>query len=292
MIALGAGQTTNTAFIGIQANHGSAPDPLDQIYFNTIQISGTAGVGSIPSFGFLRGDLTASARNQTIDFRNNLITNTRNGGTGAHFAIANNFGATASNTGWPVNASNFNVLNADAATVGHWNGNLSFAGWKTASAGDGSSTSGIAVNFTNPAIGDLHLNMGVTPTQIESGGTPIESTTVDFDQQVRPGPVGSVNGGAFAPDIGADEFDGTYLDVIAPNIVYAALPNTTFTADRTLSATISDFSGVATGGVAPRIYYRKNARCPCSHGHAPWPAARCSAARGPAPSAMPILLVW
>lgn len=257
MIALGSGQATNTTFIGIQGNHGSTPDPVDKIYFNTINIIGTAAAGAQPSFGFLRGDLSATVRNQTVDLRNNLITNTRSGGTGAHFAIANNFGATAGPIGWAANASDFNVLNANAATVGYWNGNLTFPGWKATSASDGNSVSGFDVAYVN-AANDLHLNLSWA-SPMESCGTLIAGTMVDYDQQPRPGPAGSVNDGAFAPDIGADEFDGIHYDALSPTINYTPLPTATLPGNRTVVATIADAGGVAVGIDAPRIYYRKNA---------------------------------
>src|SRR6185295_12507905 len=57
---------------------------------------------------------------------------------------------------------------------------------------------------------DLHLNTGLTNTPLESGGAAV-GVTSDIDGQVRPGPAGSVNGGATAPDLGADEFDGVPL---------------------------------------------------------------------------------
>jgi len=44
--------------------------------------------------------------------------------------------------------------------------------------------------------------MGVTPTLIESGAQPIAGITTDIDNQNRPGPSGSVNGGGFTPDMG------------------------------------------------------------------------------------------
>lgn len=259
MISLGTGQTTNTAFVGILGNHGSTPDPIDNIYFNTINITGTAASGAICSFGIHRGDFTATARNITVDIRNNIITNTRSGGTGSHYAIGNNFNSTSSATGWGTNASNNNVLNANLSTVGYWGAALNFANWKAASSSDANSYSGLTVNYVNP-VSNLHLNMGVTPTAIESGAQTIASVTNDIDGQVRPGPAGSVNGGAFAPDIGADEIDAVYLDAVAPNITYTPLTFTCTTGDRALTATIVDFSGVPTSGtLQPRIYFRKNA---------------------------------
>ncbi len=257
MIALGTGQTTNTAIIGIQSNNGSTPDPISNIYHNTINITGTVAAGAQPSFGIARTDFSATARTAGVDIRNNIITNTRSGGTGSHYAIANNFGATASTVaGW---ASNNNVLNASAAAVGFWNNtSLNFTAWKSTAVSDANSFSGISVTYIN-AANDLHLNMGLTPTVIESGGQNIASVITDFDGQNRPGPTGSVNGGAFVPDLGADEIDAVYLDLVAPIITYTPLNFICTTGDRTLTATIADISGVPTSGaLQPRIYFNKN----------------------------------
>ncbi|WP_317900140.1 T9SS type A sorting domain-containing protein [Aurantibacillus circumpalustris] len=257
-ISLGNGQSSNTSFIGIWGQHGSTPDPTVQVYYNTINIEGTVTSGALPSFGVVRTDFSTAAKTAPYDVRNNIITNTRSGGTGGHYAIANNYGGTASATGWPANTSNYNVLNANPATVGYWTTDQTFSAWKTASAGDAFSYSGITVNYVNSAS-DLHLNMGITPTSIESHAQPIVGITNDIDNQTRPGPVGSVNGGGYAPDIGADEIDGKLLDMEAPVITYTALVGTCTTGDRTISVNITDASGVATtGSLAPRIYYKKN----------------------------------
>src|SRR5205085_10604690 len=53
---------------------------------------------------------------------------------------------------------------------------------------------------------DLHIP-AATAGPLESGGATVGVTT-DIDGDLRPGPTGSVNGGATAPDMGADEFDG------------------------------------------------------------------------------------
>ena len=136
---------------------------------------------------------------------------------------------------------------------------------KTASAGDanGASQSAIPITFVNSAAGDLHLNMGVTLTLLESGGTSIAGVTTDFDNQTRPGPTGSVNGGASNPDYGADEFDGvsafpTVTGIsIAPggNQCVAVSHTVTVTANPTTgtlgSVTINySFNGVAQPGIA------------------------------------------
>ncbi|WP_317898376.1 T9SS type A sorting domain-containing protein [Aurantibacillus circumpalustris] len=210
MISLGNGSSDNTAFVGIMGNLGSSPNPLAQIYYNTINIAGTATSGNHPTFGFMRGDFTATSRTAPIYFRNNLITNSRTGGTGPHCAIGNNYGLTASTQGWSITTSDNNVLNANSTNIGWWTVAKTFSDWKTATGGDVHSLSGIPVTYVN-SVSNLHLNFGVTPTQIESGGQIISGLTNDIDGQNRPGPSGSTNGGALAPDIGADEIDAVLL---------------------------------------------------------------------------------
>jgi hypothetical protein len=52
----------------------------------------------------------------------------------------------------------------------------------------------------------LHIPAG-GPNVLESAGTNVALFTTDYDGNNRPGPTGSVNGGALFYDIGADEFD-------------------------------------------------------------------------------------
>lgn len=257
MISLGSGQTANTAFSGVVLYGGGGTIGL-RMYYNTINITGSVTAGNQSSFCFYRGGYNGFATTWSVDLRNNIFNNDRTGGTGFHCAIANNYASTANTTGWAVNASNYNVLNASTNTAVAWyNAPVSFANWKTTMSCDANSYSGIAVNYVNSA-NDLHLNMGTTPTFIESGGQPIAGFTTDIDGQVRPGPAGSVNGGGFAPDIGADEVDAAFLDAAPPIITHTVLPGTCSTSDRTLSANIVDFSGTNTGSLTPRIYYNKN----------------------------------
>ncbi|MCU0421365.1 MAG: T9SS type A sorting domain-containing protein [Bacteroidia bacterium] len=260
MISLGSGQSTNTTFIGIYGNHGSSPNPVVNIYHNTINISGTVSSGGLPSFGIFRGDFSTTARTMSYDIKNNIITNTRSGGTGKHYAISNGFGATTpSSVGWGPGNSDNNVLNADSLTIGAWGStDYTMAGWRAISTCDLNSYSRIAVAYVN-AANNLRLNMGTNVTAIESGGTVNTGITVDIDNQTRPGPVGSINGGGIKPDIGADEFDGTPLDLIAPIITYNNLSIACNTGNRTVSASIVDITGVnLTGTLVPRIYYKKN----------------------------------
>ncbi|MEI9912786.1 MAG: hypothetical protein WDO71_25955 [Bacteroidota bacterium] len=140
MISLGNGQATNTAFNGIWQQNSAVAYTLNE-YFNTINIEGTAATGAQPSFCHNRSSYSIMTVTTTVDIRNNIFNNTRSGGTGKHYAIGNCYGATAVATGWAANASNYNVLNANAATVGFWTTDQTFSGWQTASASDVNSLS-------------------------------------------------------------------------------------------------------------------------------------------------------
>jgi trimeric autotransporter adhesin len=238
MISLGNAQTTNTEFVGIWNNATSAN--AINVYHNSINIEGNPASGALPSYAFLRGDNSATAITSTVDVRNNIFNNTRSGGTGKHYAIANQ-STVPSATGWGLNASNFNVLNANAATVGLWGStDAAFNAWRIAASSDANSFSAIPVVFVNTATGDLHLNMGVTATPIESGAIAIASVTTDIDNQTRPGPAGSVNGGGTAPDLGADEIDAVpALPVITINSVTPPATSQCATAARLVSVNVT-----------------------------------------------------
>ena len=175
-----------------------------------------------------------------------------------HYAIANGINYSVVSTGWN---SDYNLLNsASAANVGWFSGAAkTFATWKTSALADFNSGSAGALTFANTSIGDLHINMGTTANMVESHGTNIPSVNADIDNEVRPGPIGSINGGGFAPDLGADEFDGNPFDNIPPSIVYTPLLAACGTGDRTFEATLTDPAGIpTTGALMPRVYYRKN----------------------------------
>ncbi|HET6224894.1 MAG TPA: T9SS type A sorting domain-containing protein, partial [Bacteroidia bacterium] len=256
MISLGTSSDANTAFVGIQLNNAAAPDPtIQNIFHNTVNIEGTVTSGAQPSFCFYRGDFSVTAKNLNATVKNNIFTNSRSGGTGSHFAIANNYGATVNASNW---ISDYNVLNATASTIGYWGANKTFSDWKTSSGSDTNSYSGYAIPYVNPAT-DLHLNTGTTGSIVESRGQSGLTILSDIDGDVRPGPVGSTNGGGTAPDIGADEIDGVVYDFIPPAITYTAFTGTCDTTSRTLAVKIIDSGKVyITGPLLPKIYFRKN----------------------------------
>ena len=121
--------------------------------------------------------------------------------------------------------------------------------------------------FINTAVSpyDLHLST-CTPSQCESGGnvvsTPI-SITDDYDGNARYPNAGYPQCSTYAataPDIGADEFAGQFLDQIPPVISYTILGNTNSIANRSFTGvTITDAAGInVTSGTKPRCYYKKS----------------------------------
>lgn len=94
---------------------------------------------------------------------------------------------------------------------------------------------------------DLHIPNGTT-TALEGGGAPLGVAT-DIDAQSR---------NTTTPDIGADEFTGTVVDNVPPTISYS-LP-ADCAASKTITATISDPSGVPTAGLSlPILKWKINA---------------------------------
>jgi len=111
--------------------------------------------------------------------------------------------------------------------------------------------SGFGTN-TNSLVVDPSFNSNTNlKPQLSSpllgAGTTIGGITIDF--------LGVTRGGT--PTIGAYEAG---VDGASPVITYTNLLGTCSTGDRTLTATITDVSGVSiAGALMPRIYYRKNA---------------------------------
>lgn len=166
----------------------------------------------------------------------------------------------STNTGQISSADvNNNDYYVAGGNVGYYNGTArsTLTAWQTATGKDGSSFN---INPAFVSATDVHIVTG-GQNQLESAGSPVAVTgvAIDFDGHARPGPVGSVNGGATAPDIGADEFDGMPADLTPPSISYTALPVKTICIDgKTITATITDPSAVNTAaGTKPRLWFKK-----------------------------------
>ena len=148
-------------------------------------------------------------------------------------------------------------------------------------------------NFPNPAkalsrywtltgtgiTADLTFNY-LDPTDIPGTATEANFVIQKYDGAfTQPG--GTVNTVANTASInGVTSFSDWTLaesgDAISPLITYSSFGNTGSTANRVLSASISDDVAVASGGVSPRIYFRKNA--------GPYSSSQCSLTSGTAQS--------
>ncbi len=232
-IALGTGVTAGT-IRGIDY-FGFTPNTFE-VYHNSVHISGTGVTGSSQTAAFIKRDEVT-----TLNVRNNAFVNTRSNGTGTgnHFAIV------VSNTVATTQTLNFNAYfhSGTGGVLGLWSttNQTTIADWRTASAGDANSINGDP-GFQSAT--DLRPTLG---SPVLGVGTPIGTVTTDFMGNTR---------SATTPSIGAYE---NGADAAGPQISYTALGNiSTFTA-RTLTASISDVSGVPTAGVGlPVLYWRVN----------------------------------
>jgi hypothetical protein len=166
---------------------------------------------------------------------NNIVINNGVGANsyGIYSANVNNIAAAA------VNNNNYFTPNG---VIGFYSGatQATLAGWQTATGKDANSFN-VAPNFVS--ANDLHITTAATP--LESAGAPVGVTLVtnDFDGQVRPGPVGSVNGGGTNPDIGADEFDATPIFAPVVTLVSSTPQNCTTATAHAVSVTVTPGSG-------------------------------------------------
>ncbi len=251
-----SGGTTNTIYnnlIGdLRTPAANAANPLiglnitggttNNIYFNTIYLNGA-------STGALFGSSAISASTTpALTLRNNIFSNTSTV-AGAGLAVAYRRSSTTLTT--YQSASNNNDFNASTIYTDGTNTDVSIAGYKTRVSGRDSASFNEAPMFlstTGSSAQFLHISTA-SPTQLESGGAAISGITDDFDGETR---------NASTPDIGADEFAGIPSDLTAPSISYTALTGTASLANRNLTVTITDASGVAGGANSPRIYFKKS----------------------------------
>lgn len=200
---LGSPVTANKEYDGIYKNTANR----GTITFNTVSVTGsgvTAGTANTYAYRRINGPTTAPADS----VYNNIFANTRSNGagTGVHYAIQVN-----AITGTVENNNDFygNGTGYQMGAVGATN-YATLPLWIAATTFDGNSYASDPMFMSST---NLHIN-NVTQSVLESRGTTM-NINFDYDNQLRPGPVGSVNGGGTAPDIGADEFDGIPVQVDA-----------------------------------------------------------------------------
>jgi hypothetical protein len=202
------------AIRGININSSTGGSNVN-LYYNTIYINASSTGVNFGTTGIFHA-ASATATTAALDMRNNLVVNTSTA-SGTGLIVAYRRSGTALNN--YANTSNNNSFYSGTPSVTNLifndgtNSDQTLATYQSrVSPRDGASLS------QNPTFSSLVGSSPVflhipaaTASLLESGGTTVGSVTVDYDNDARPGPVGSVNGGALAPDIGADEFDGAIL---------------------------------------------------------------------------------
>lgn len=200
-----AGMTNgNNAVVGLDLAGGTTVSAS----YNTIYLANAAAGTNSGSTGIR----VATAPDVTL--RNNLVVNlSTQTGTGVVVAYTR----TTTALGTYNNASNNNAFYSGAPSASNLiffdgtNSDQTLAAFQ-ARVGPARDANSVTENPTFSSINGndpdfLHIP-AATLSFLESGGTTVAGIAVDWDTDARPGPVGSVNGGAVAPDIGADEFDG------------------------------------------------------------------------------------
>jgi len=215
-------------------------------YYNTIYIGGSLTSGNENSYCYVRRSYTT-----TVIFRNNLFFNARTGGTGYHYAIANEIGGS---TGWSSTASNYNsFVSSNANTIGAWGSgtNRTIDQWRTSSGGDkhsyGVTSASITASnlFTSISSGNLNINSGNYEAWLVSGkGIALSGQNTDYEGNTR---ATTIFGGT--TDIGADEF--TAAPPSNPTATIDNAPGSGVTSNFTLFGRRICTINWGTGGVYP-----------------------------------------
>ncbi|MBK9290016.1 MAG: hypothetical protein IPM52_00035 [Bacteroidetes bacterium] len=252
---------------GINITSTTANSTINASY-NTVYLNATSTGTNFGTTGIFHTAST-TATTAALNLRNNIIVNLSTpNGTGRTVAyrrsagtanMLNNY-ASASNNNlfYAGTPSTTNLIYSDgtstAQTISAYKSGVFTAG--TIALRDAASvTENPTFQSTSGSSSDFLKIDLTTPTQIESGGTPISGITDDYYGTTR---------NATTPDIGAFEGAMTLLDLLAPSISYTTLGNGIVATSKVLTgfATITDASGVETSaGLRPRLYYKEKHRC-------------------------------
>ena len=230
----GSGTAANNSW-GIMLESGTAYN----IYFNSVNISDNR---TATSSADLHGCMYVASAVTVIDLRNNVFAMTATAGnatTGKTYGIY----CLAANTAFST--INYNDFYAPGTSN-------RFAGFI---ASDRTTLADIQAGFgqnLNSLVADpiFNTNTNLVPqigSPLSAVGDNSTGITIDYNGVTRTNP----------PTIGSYDVP---VDGSAPVITYTSLATTCATADRILTATITDITGVPTSGaLQPRIYYKKNA---------------------------------
>lgn len=244
---------TSPSVRGINITATTATSILN-VSFNTIQLNASSTGANFSTAG-LFATTSTTATTAALSLRNNIVVNKSTpAGTGLTVAYQrsstalNNFTAESNNNLYYAGTPGATRLiyydgTNMSQTIGEYQALVSPRETSTfAEDANFKSLSGSSSDF-------LHIDE-LIGTQIESSGVTISGITDDYDGNTR---------NASTPDVGADEFDGTFLDMTPPLISYTPLIGSSTPGARTLSAVITDDSGVPTTGIGlPVLYWKIN----------------------------------
>jgi hypothetical protein len=180
------------------------------VFYNTVYINATSSSSTFGTTGIYHL-VSATSTTAALDLRDNLIVNTSTPGSGSGLTVAYRISGTALNN--YAATSNNNDFYAGTIFNDGTNSDFSIAAYKSrVSTKDAASISVNAPFLSTVGSNSNFLKINpATQTQLESGGiritTPI-AITDDYENDIRWGETG-YSGTGTAPDIGADEFNGT-----------------------------------------------------------------------------------
>jgi hypothetical protein len=273
--------STNTnAVRGIDITATSAVN----VYYNTVYLNATSS--STTTFG--TSCVSFSISPTSVDLRNNLLinlstpaqapaNNADNGQTaalrrstaGTAGVVPANYATTSNNNLFFVNSAlgtNNYLMYVEGTGTGTVNRMNTLADMKAFMVNRDQLSVSENTTFASLVGSDANFLRPAAPTpatQAESGAVAITGVTDAYNGVgIRTGyPLtGQVNGGGFAPDIGAYEGDFGFIDGLPPTITYTPLGNTLSVANRPFGGVnITDPSNVnTTAGTRPRVYYKRS----------------------------------
>ncbi|HLP50670.1 MAG TPA: hypothetical protein VK154_07270, partial [Chitinophagales bacterium] len=230
----------------------------NSVYYNSVYIGGT-GVGVTASNTYAFRRLLAGS---TDNFRNNIFVNARGNaaGGGKHYGL------------YLISTTNltedYNLIYAPGTggVLASVNGTdqTTMTAWKAANSGLDVSSVSADPQFEDATAVTPNLKLKTNvATPAESGAIAISGLTDDFEStNIRTGyPLGLPQGGT-APDMGADEANLIPKDVLPPVITLTPVANISAACGTsqtvTVTATVTDPSGVATGSLAPTLWWRES----------------------------------
>lgn len=242
--AINGGATPSDITSGIFVGGGNGS--TTQVYFNSVYMSGGGTLGrTTPSVALAIGN---STNNPIVNVRNNVLVNTSTSSSGASAATGAYAFSTTSTTHTNL-TFNYNDLFvsgthgilAGTGTMPSLTAQSTLAALNTAITGGANSIQADPLFNTT-----TNLAPGVG-SPVENAGDNSTGVTDDINSVVRDA----------TPYMGAYE---NSLDAVGPTITYTPIGQTCNTSGETLTASISDPSGVPTSGAGlPVLYWRINA---------------------------------